>query len=120
MGNVKEKCSIHDKIAKIITENPDADFMKAPQSLLAKGFVMFGDISNQEKLSYIVFFDGHTTKQQHYSLKKIKEQCGYKYIKESLTEKDLSNVLEKKEKRNDNKEEKNNVNIIEDNIIRAL
>lgn len=120
LGNTEEKCSMHDKIAKIITENPNADFMKAPQSLIAKGYVMFGDISNEEKLSYIVFLNGHTTKQQHYSLKKIKEKCGYEYIKGSLTEEDLLNVLEKKEKINNNKDEKNNINYTEEDILTVL
>ena len=96
--------STHDEIASKIRPRIDKDSRKSMAELLAKGFIIFADIScEDENMACICYVENNTTKAQHDRLQEIKNNCNYEYIPDANS---LEDVLEQlKEKAIDDNDE---------------
>ena len=104
LGSNEGNNSTHDEIASKIRPRIDKDSRKSMAELLAKGFIIFADIScEDENMAFICFVEKNTTKAQHDRLQEIKNNCNYEYIPDANS---LEDVLEQlKEKAIDDNDE---------------
>ena len=104
LGSNEGNNSTHDEIASKIRPRIDKDSRKSMAELLAKGFIIFADIScEDENMACICYVENNTTKAQHDRLQEIKNNCNYEYIPDANS---LEDVLEQlKEKAIDDNDE---------------
>lgn len=103
LANNEGKNSTHDEIASIIRPRGDKNSRKSMAELLAKGFIIFADISSsEEKMACICYMENSTTQAQHDRLEKIQEQYNYDYMPDVNTKEDVLEQLK------DDKQENNN------------
>ena len=89
--------STHDEIASKIRPRIDKDSRKSMAELLAKGFIIFADIScEDENMACICYVENNTTKAQHDRLQEIKNNCNYEYIPDANSLEDVLEQLKEK------------------------